>query len=237
MDNKDFKPLTKISKEINDLRKSNRPLQKQSLKDEKYKLEIEKLRQENEVLKKAVEELKGKETTLLKDNEQLFKEYYKQGFEDCKKKYLLDLNKCLSNLEYILTEKDKIYKEKSEEVYKLIVSIVEEVMDKFLEKYKEQKSVNLVLKSLNDILDAQLLSDLEGKNAVYMNKEDLNNFENLLKEDQQIKDIIDNYNIKLLPSNNLDKGDLIIVTDDLYISARIKDKLKNLLDYLKENPI
>lgn len=233
--NKDkFKPLIKAEKEIKDLKKTKISVSKPNT-DDKYKKQIEELQKENQLLKSTIDELKNKQSLFNQNNEQILKDYYKHGFEDCRKKYLLDLDKCLSNIEYILSEKDNLYKEKSEEVKNMILSIVREVIEKLLGKYKEEQSLNLVLNSLDEILKAQLIKEQGSKNIIYMNGNDLKEFENLLKQDNEIKNIVEKYNLKFYPSKKLNKGDLVINTEDIYISAKIKDKLEKIMEYLKEN--
>jgi len=191
---------------------------------------IENLERENGILRRKLEELSSKLQSEVSEREKrAFEEGLKRGREEVLKNLEGLLDKLKKITEEVRTSSDETFKK----VRDLIIEIVFEIVNKLLPEIRND-SLNAALTSVREIVSNFLTSSPEVK-LVYMNPDDLKKLEKLIKEQPELRSFADRFQLVFEPDPNLSPGDIVVKTEAIDIDGKLKTKLEELKNYLREN--
>jgi len=216
-----FRPLgSEENKEVLERRKEK----------EFFSKKLEELSKENELLKKRIEEFSAKFQQEVTERE---KKAFEMGLKAGREKVLKNFGKLLENLGKISQEARVSSEEALQMVRELIIEIVFEIVDKLLPEIRKD-SLNVVLTSMREIVSGFLTSS-PGVKLVYLNPEDLKKLEDLIQSQPELRKFAESFQLVFESDPDLSPGDVVIKTEAIDIDGRLRTKLEELKNYLREN--
>ena len=216
-----FRPLgSEENKEVLERRKEK----------EFFSKKLEELSKENELLKKRIEELSTKFQQEVTERE---RKAFERGFNAGREEVLKNFGKLLENLGKIYQKAEVSYEETLQKVRELIIEIVFEIVDKLLPEIRKD-SLNVALTSIREIVSG-FLTPSPGVKLVYLNPEDFKKLEDLVQSQPELRKLAESFQLVFEPDQDLSPGDVVIKTEAIDIDGRLRTKLEELKNYLREN--
>jgi len=208
----------------------NREVLKRKEEKELFSRKIEELSRENELLKKQIERLSTNYQQEITDRE---KRAFEMGLRAGREEVLRNFGRLLQNLEKLSQETKISYERALQRVRELIIEIVFEIVDKLLPEIKKD-SLNVVLTSIKEIVSGFLTSS-PGVKLVYLNPEDFKKLEEVFQGQPELRKLTESFQLVFEPEPDLAPGDVVVKTEAIDIDGRLRTKLEELKNYLKEN--
>jgi flagellar biosynthesis/type III secretory pathway protein FliH len=216
-----FRPLgAEENKEVLERRKEK----------ENFSKKLEELSKENELLKKQIKEFSANFQQEVTERE---KKAFEMGLKAGREEVLKNFGKLLENLGKISQEARISSEEALQRVRELIIDIVFEIVDKLLPEIKKD-SLNVALTSIREMVSGFLTSS-PGVKLVYLNPEDLKKLEDLIQSQPELKKFTESFQLVFESDPDLSPGDVVIRTEAIDIDGRLRTKLEELKNYLREN--
>ena len=197
---------------------------------EKFSKKIEELSKENELLKRQIRELSAKSHQEVTERE---RKAFERGFNAGREEVLKNFGKLLENLGKIYQKAEVSYEETLQKVRELIIEIVFEIVEKLLPEVRKD-SLNAALASIKEIVSGFLTSS-PGVKLVYLNPEDFKKLEDLVQSQPELRKLAESFQLVFEPDQDLSPGDVVIKTEAIDIDGRLRTKLEELKNYLREN--
>lgn len=208
----------------------NEEVLKKKKEKELFSKKIEELSKENELLKKRIEELSTKFQQEVTERE---KRAFEMGLKAGREEVLRNFGRLLENLEKVSQEAKVSSEEALQRVRELIIEIVFEIVDKLLPEIRKD-SLNVALTSIKEIVSSFLTSS-PGVKLVYLNPEDFKKLEELIQSQPELRKLAESFQLVFEPDPELAPGDVVIKTEAIDIDGRLRTKLEELKNYLREN--
>ncbi|GAB6076221.1 FliH/SctL family protein [Desulfurobacterium crinifex] len=208
----------------------NEEVLKKKKEKELFSKKIEELSKENELLKKRIEELSTKFQQEVTERE---KRAFEMGLKAGREEVLRNFGGLLENLEKVSQEAKISSEEALQRVRELIIEIVFEIVDKLLPEMRKD-SLNVALTSIKEIVSSFLTSS-PGVKLVYLNPEDFKKLEDLIQSQPELRKLAESFQLVFEPDPELVPGDVVIKTEAIDIDGRLRTKLEELKNYLREN--
>jgi flagellar biosynthesis/type III secretory pathway protein FliH len=188
------------------------------------------LEKENELLRRKLEELSSKlQSEVAEREKRAFEEGLKRGREEVLKNLGGLLEKLSKVTEEVRTSSDETFAK----VRDLIIEVVFEIVNKLLPEVRND-SLNAALTSIREIV-SNFLTTSAGVKLVYLNPDDLKKLEELIRNQPELQNFTDRFQLVFEPDPNLSPGDVIVKTEAIDIDGRLRTKLEELKNYLREN--
>jgi len=208
----------------------NEEILKKKKEEESFSRKVEELLQENRLLKRKIEELSTKFQQEATERE---KRAFEIGLRTGREEVLKNFGKLLKNLERISQESRASSEEALQKARELIIELVFEIIDKLLPEIKKD-SLNVALTSIREIVSSFLTSS-PGVKLVYLSPEDFKKIEDLVQSQPELKKLAESFQLVFESDPELTPGDVIIKTEAIDIDGRLRTKLEELKNYLREN--
>jgi len=155
------------------------------------------------------------------------------GLKAGREEILGNFGRLLENLGKVSHEAKISSEEALQKVRELIIEIVFEIVDKLLPEIRKD-SLNVVLTSIKEIVSSFLTSS-PGVKLVYLNPEDFKKLEELIQSQPELKKLAESFQLVFEPDPELVPGDVVVRTEAIDIEGRLRTKLEELKNYLREN--
>ena len=208
----------------------NEEILKRKKEKELFLSRIEELSKENELLKKKIEELSAR---LQREATEREKRAFEMGLRAGREEVLKNFGRLLENLGKISEEASASSEEALQKARELIIELVFEIIYKLLPEIKKD-SLNVAITSIKEIVSGFLTSS-PGVKLVYLNPEDFKRIETLVQSQPELKKLTESFQLVFESDPELAPGDVIIRTEAIDIDGRLRTKLEELKNYLREN--
>ncbi len=208
----------------------NEEVLKRKKEKELISRKIEELSRENELLKKQIEELSSRFRQEMSEKE---KRAFEMGLKAGREEVLKNFGELLRKLEKVSREAKASSERTLQTVRELIIELVFEIVNKLLPEIRKD-SLNAALTSIKEIVSGFLTSS-PGVKLVYLSPEDFRKLEDFIESQPELKKLEESFQLVFEEDSELSPGDVVIKTEAIDVDGRLRTKLEELKNYLREN--